>query len=142
MQYYTTKMIHEVIALASKAESKADKIKILRQNESWALKDILRGAVDPKVKWLLPSGDPPYTPSSIESVPSNLLKRNRDFAYFVDCPTARNLPPFKREKIFMDILESVHPKDAEILLIMKEKKSLGKGLTLNLVKEAFPNLIP
>ena len=43
--------------------------------------------------------------------------------------------------MFIEMLEAVHPKDAEILLCMKDKKQLVKGLTKKLIQEVFPNLI-
>jgi len=43
--------------------------------------------------------------------------------------------------MFIQLIESVHPKDAELILLMIEKKSPAKGLTKAVVKEVFPNLI-
>ena len=48
-------LVHEVIDKAGKARKKEDKISILQANESWALKDILRGTFDSTVNWLLPA---------------------------------------------------------------------------------------
>jgi hypothetical protein len=45
------------------------------------------------------------------------------------------------KKVFINMLEAVHPKDAELLLKMINKESLGKGITKKLVQEAFPKLI-
>jgi hypothetical protein len=39
------------------------------------------------------------------------------------------------------MLESVHPKDALILLAMKEKKLPYKGITKALIQKAFPGLV-
>jgi hypothetical protein len=50
------------------------------------------------------------------------------------------MPAFKREKIYIAILESIHPEDAEVVTNMVNKKKL-KGITEKVVKEAFPNLI-
>ena len=43
--------------------------------------------------------------------------------------------------MFIRLLESIHPKDAKIVLAMVAKKLPVKGLTKTMVKEAFPNLI-
>ena len=61
--------------------------------------------------------------------------------YFVKGLIGDQLNPIKREKMFIDMLESVHPKDAELLLAMKDKKILAKSVTRKLIQEAFPNLI-
>jgi len=46
----------------------------------------------------------------------------------------------KREQIFIGVLEAVHPKDAELVISMINKKSPVKGLTLKIAQEAFPDL--
>ena len=54
----------------------------------------------------------------------------------------KRVPNFKKEAGLIRLLESVHPKDAELLVAMKDKdiKSLYKGVTLTTVQKAFPAL--
>ena len=54
----------------------------------------------------------------------------------------KKYPNVKKEKIFITLLETIHPKDAEVLVAMKDKKlkTIYKGLTLATVKKAYPNL--
>jgi hypothetical protein len=47
----------------------------------------------------------------------------------------------KRESLFMQLLESVNPKDAELFIAAKDKSMKFKGITKKLVMETFPNLI-
>ena len=47
----------------------------------------------------------------------------------------------KRERMFIDMLESIHPRDAELVCNMINKKPPMKGITEKLVKEAFPDLL-
>jgi predicted Mrr-cat superfamily restriction endonuclease len=50
---------------------------------------------------------------------------------------------FTREKIFVDILESVHPTEAQLVLDMVfKRKQTADGLTPKLILEAFPGLFP
>jgi len=133
------KLPHLVMEDFTKAKSKAEKIAVLRSNESWALKDILKGSLDPKVKWHLPEGAPPYQPSSHSEPMASILRENTKFRYFVKNNNI-NISQVKREQIFIGILEAVHPKDAELVISMINKKSPVKGLTYKLVKEAFPDL--
>jgi len=134
--------VHEIIEKASAAKTKADKIKILREHQNnWALKDVLRGIFDDSVQWLLPEGKPPYEPAEESSVPSNLLKHNRKFANWVKGGPGEKMPAFRREKLFIDLLEIVHPKDAELLCNMIDKKQPAQGITKKLVQEAYPGLI-
>jgi len=135
------KLVYEILEAVAKTTKKEEKIKILRNNESWALKDVLRATYDDSIVFLLPPGDPPYTPNKEGSIPSNLLKQNKQFKFFVQGGPSPNMMPVRRERIFIDVLESIHPKDAEVLIKMINKKSLGKGITKKLVQEAFPGLI-
>jgi len=48
----------------------------------------------------------------------------------------------KRETMFIGMLESVHPRDAEFLVMMLAKKTVCKGLTESVIKEAAPQLLP
>ncbi len=127
--------------MVSKAKTKNEKINILKQNESQALKDVLVGAYHSKVEWNLPPGRPPFEASEERSVPTNLLKQTRKFNDLVKGGEGDTLPAFKRERIFIRLIEMIHPDDAELLLKMVAKKQLAKGVTKKLAQEAFPGLI-
>ena len=133
------KLPHLVMEDFTKAKSKAEKIAVLRSNESWALKDILKGSLDPKVKWHLPEGAPPYQPSSHSEPMASIFRENTKFRYFVKNNNI-NISQIKREQIFIGILEAVHPKDAELVISMINKKPPVKGLTFKIAQEAFPDL--
>ena len=141
MAHQVTKRIHEVIDLVSKAKTKEDKISLLKQNETQALKDVLVGTYHSKVEWNLPPGRPPFEAAEERSVPSNLLKQTSKFNDLVKGGPGDSLPAFKRERIFIRLIEQIHPDDAELLLKMVAKKQLAKGLTKKLVEEAFPGLV-
>ena len=133
------KLPHLVMEDFTKAKSKAEKVAVLRSNESWALKDLLKGTLDPKVKWDLPEGAPPYQPSSHSEPMASILRENTKFRYFVKNNNI-NISQVKREQIFIGILEAVHPKDAELVISMINKKPPVKGLTFKIAQEAFPDL--
>lgn len=133
--------VHEVIELVMKEKSRAKKISLLQQYDTWALRDVLRGTYDDMVQWLVPLGDPPYEPAPEENPPSSLFKQHLKFKYFVKGLAGDQVNSVKRERMFIDMLEAVHPKDAELLLKMKDKKQLGNGITKKLVQEAYPDLI-
>ena len=133
------KLPHLVMEDFTKAKTKAEKIAVLRSNESWALKDILKGSLDPKVKWHLPEGAPPYQPSSHSEPMASIFRENTKFRYFVKNNNI-NISQMKREQIFIGVLEAVHPKDAELVISMINKKSPVKGLTYKIAQEAFPDL--
>lgn len=135
------KLIFEVIDAAAAAKTKKEKVKILQENDTWALKDVLRATYDDGIQFTLPPGSPPYEENEISSIPSNLLKQHKKFTYIVKGGKGDQIQSFKREKMFIDMLEAVHPEDAKLLIKMKDKQSLGKGITKKLVQEAYPGLI-
>ena len=135
------KSVHEVIEEARKKRTKVEKIETLRANESWALKDILRGTFDDSVQWNLPEGTPPYTANEQYSAPGNLLREHKKFMYFVKGGKGDKLMKAKREQIFIGILETIEPQDAELVIGMINKKLPVTGITKATVQEAFPGLI-
>lgn len=132
--------VYEVLSKVSEAKTKADKIKILKQNETWALKDIIRGSMDTSVKWNLPPGNPPFQKNIAPEGATNFINQNRQLKYFVKGGVGDQMPAYKRESIFIRLLEGVHPDDADLLVNMINKVK-PKGLTRPIVKEAFPDLL-
>jgi len=135
--------VFEVLEDFDKVKSRKEKIAILKKHESWPLKDLLRGIFDDKIQWNLPAGQPPYTPCNVGSPPSTFLKMNVNLKYFVKgVRDSENMTVIRREKKFIDMLESVHPADAKLLVSMINKQNPVKGLTKKLIQEAYPDLIP
>lgn len=134
------KMIHEVLDEARRKRSKAEVVAVLQANETWALKDILRGSMDSTVEFALPPGDPPYTPGEDYSAPKNLIKEHKRFVYFVKGTQHDAMPAYKRERIFFEIIEGIHPKDAQLVVDMTNKRA-PKGISRPAVEEAFPGLL-
>lgn len=134
--------VDEIFDLVDKAKSRKDKMEVLKKYNNRAIRDILKGSFDDSIKFNLPEGDPPYTPGSEISYPSSLMKQTKKFHYFVRKADTR-VAQAKVELIFIKILESIHPKEAEILVLMKDKNLDGKykGLTKKLVQDIFPGLI-
>jgi len=91
------------------------------------------------VKLELPEGAPPYrqmiTP---DNMGHNLLPiQMRKLEYFLP---QSNLNSFRKEKLFIEMLESVSPDEAKILLMIKDKKLTYKGITRKLVEESLPEV--
>lgn len=136
--------VFEVFSEIEKSKNRKAKIKVLQDNNRMPIRDVLQGTFDDNIQWKLPGGTPPYTPQ-VEGPPppSSLIKEHLKFKYFVKgLQVCENLSDLRRERMFIDILESIHPKDAEILVSMVNKKLEVTGLTKKLVQEAYPDLIP
>lgn len=142
MVHKVTLNVFEILEKASKAKTRAEKIAILKEHDQcWALKDVLRGSFDDSIQFNLPEGKVPYEPAPEESHPANLLTQNKKFRFFVKGGQGDSMPKVKREKIFLDMIETIHPKDAELLCAMINKNLKVKGITKKLVQEAYPGLI-
>ena len=126
----------------AKAKNKKEKKEVLlKHGDNGALKEILKYTYDPNIKFLLPPGNPPYKSVVDETEnPTYLYGLVRKLYLFVEGGNP-NLKSQRREYLFIELLESIHPKEAEILLQVKDKKLKCNGLTYNLVKETFPRLI-
>lgn len=143
--------VYQVLEKAAEAKTKEEKVIILRQNNSLALRSILKGGMDSTVEFILPEGAPPYNSEEAEKwgyTTSSIQRAVKKFKYFVKGGPGEKLPSIKREKMFVDTIESLHPKEAELLILMKDKGFIHKtgtahfkGITRKLVLEAFPNLL-
>jgi len=133
--------VAEFLENVSKLKKKEDKIAALQSNDSYILRTILQGAFDPRIKWALPEGVPPYKVNDLVDQENVLIKDARKLVYFVEGGSA-NIKQLKRETLFIEFLESLAPADAKMILSMKDKKLPWKGITPQLVNEAFPGFLP
>tara|TARA_B100001029_G_C14869623_1_gene343792 strand:+ start:53 stop:469 length:417 start_codon:yes stop_codon:yes gene_type:complete len=125
-----------------KAKSQKEKKELLLKYKSAPLMEILKYTFHPEIKFLLPPGDPPYNTVVDDSEnPTYLYGLLRKLYLFVEGGNP-NLKPARREYLFIELLESVHDQEAQLLLQIKDKKIKCRGLTYKLVKETFPELIP
>jgi hypothetical protein len=137
------KTFHSIFEEVGKATKKADKIAVLHKYSSPQLKQVLGLTFDPTVKWLLPEGTPPYKPlpKSADQESSLYTELRRSYLFYNSGnETSQNLKNVRREQLFIEMLESIDPDDAKVLIAMKDRKLPYKGLTRKLVAEAFPNL--
>lgn len=141
-------MIHEVLEKAAAAATREEKAQILKDNNSLALRDVLKGSFDDTIEFILPIGTPPYEEDDAPAgyTRSSLFQQTKRFKYFAKGGPGERLPAARRERMFIEILESVHPKEAQLIIAMKDKKVAGppsmyRGITKKLVSEAFPGLI-
>lgn len=95
-------------------------------------------SMNEKVVWLLPEGDPPYKPAEHDEW-GILAKESRRMNIFLQGGGYDDMRPAKREKIFIEVLESVHADDAKLLLLLKDKK-LPEGLDAKSIAKAFPGI--
>jgi hypothetical protein len=130
--------IHSIIEHASQAKTQDEKIAILRHFESFALRTILQGIYDPRIKFALPA-EISYKPSKDDSHNLLYVEARRLYIFTEGGP---NLTDERRLKLFLDIVERIEPEEAYLLMCMKDKKPPFEGLSYNDVYKAFPLLLP
>jgi len=134
-----TLAISEILDLVKEAKDVQTKVSLLRQYDNETLRYILELAFHPNVGWWLPEGAPPYKPSEVLDSEGRLYQEARTLHLYL----SGNRPDIKqvqREMLFIGLLESLHPKDANLLIAVKDKKV--EGLNAATINEAFPGLIP
>ena len=130
----------ETLEMVGKAKTREEKKQILLDRENFATKAILQLNYHPDVKWKIPKGAPPYTPSDNQA-DASLHFEVKKLDYYVD-PSPHNIPMLRRESMFVQLLERLDPKDAILIIAMKDKKITYKGLSYKLVKDTWPDLLP
>ena len=135
-----TPLFSEILAKLGKIKSKKDKVYYLKENNTDALRHVIKSSFDPKIIWALPHGEVPFIPNDAPAGTEHnvLAYEARKLYHFIQGgnPT---LHQNKREHMFVQMLEGLHPDEAEILVAAKDKilHRKYKGQSENVVKEAF-----
>ena len=132
--------ISEILTKVSKLKSKKEKVAWLKDQNTNGLRMVIKSSFDPKIKWLLPEGDVPFTrndaPEGTEHTDLH-MEANKIF-HFLEGGNY-DITQSKRETLFIQMLEGLQENDADVL-VSAMNKSLHrkfKGLSDNVVKEAF-----
>jgi len=135
-----TLTFHEILLKVNNAKDKPKKLKVLQHYNTAELRMVLKAAFDPKIEWLLPEERPPYQQNDApEGTEHTYLKREARRLYHFIKGGNPNLSQNKREAMFVQILEGLTKEEADLLIAAKDKtlNKKYKGLTANLIKEAF-----
>jgi len=109
----------------------------LRHNDSAALRDFLTYAFNKNCTWLIPLSDPPYKPlpKSAEQE-GKFTKDMKMLRYFTNTADGMSLTQRKREEMFIQMLESIDPDDAMLLLRMRRRDI---RIPMAAIRIAFPD---
>ena len=135
-----TPLMSEVLDKVAKAKTKKQKVELLRQHNTDALRMVLKSSFDPRIEWDLPEGDVPYTPNDApEGTEHNMLVHEARTLYHYIKGGNPQLTQNRRENMFIQLLEGLHQDEAEIVVSAKDKglHRKYKGLSSNVVREAF-----
>ena len=131
---------HEILTKVNNAKDKPKKLEVLKKYDTNELRMFLKGAFDDKLEWLLPEGSPPYTPNEapVGTEHTWLKQEVKRMFHFLKGGNPQ-LSQMKRDNMFIQMLEGLSKEEAELLIWAKDNElnKHYKGLTANLVKEAF-----
>jgi hypothetical protein len=140
------KNIHEVFDEFEEAKNKKERMKVIEKNLSPTLVKVLQLAFHPQYKWKITELPDSYKiPNDVlpgltfDGLPAQL---RRLYMFEEGNPTAEALTPKRREELLLQMLESIEPREAEVIIGILSKDLGVKGLDYKFVKEAFPQLLP
>ena len=134
--------LHEILELASKQRAKAKKVEVLQKYENDALKTIFIWNFDETVISVLPVGEVPFNKNEVP-VGTDHTSLRREYKHLYNFVKGGNdgLSGLRRETMFIQMLEGLHPEEAEILCLCKDKRLGDKyKITYDVVKQAFPDI--
>jgi hypothetical protein len=137
-------LLSEILTKVHGAKTKAQKIKILQEEDCQALRQICQWSFNPKIESELPSGTPPYIENDAPEGTEHTLLRTEGNSLWHYVKTNNksadpNLQSTVRERMFIRLLEGLHKDEAKLLCAVKEKSlhQVYKGLSTQVVSEAF-----
>ena len=133
---------HEILELVDSQRTKAKKIEILREYNDLALKAILIWNFDPTAISVLPEGPVPYKENEVPigTDHTSLRREWKNLYHFVKGGNDR-LSAIRRETMFVQMLEGLHPEEAKIICLVKDKDLESKyKITYDIVQQAFPDI--
>ncbi len=163
--------VFEILELASKQRSIAKKAEVLKKYEHPCLKSIFIWNFDESIVSALPEGDVPYSAvdeqdsfkgtltEKIDSMVGSMDEINtkslgsqdqgqssirKEFKKFFNFIRGGNddLSSLRRETMFINVLQGLHPLEAQIICLVKDKKLTDKyKITKQVVSDAYPDII-
>jgi hypothetical protein len=166
----TNPFAFEVLELVSSQKTNAKKVELLKRYEDLSLKALFIWNFDESLISSLPEGDVPYASTGeqnsfsgtvsdkvrdavgkMEELGSNSLGMNdqgqttirKEYTRFYNFIRGGNdgLSSLRRETMFINMLQGLHPLEAEILILVKDKKLETKyKISKEVVSEAYPDI--
>ena len=134
--------IHEILDHVEEQKTKAKKIAELKKYRDDSLTAILIWNFDDSVVSAIPEGQVPYKENEVPigTDHTSLRREWRQLYHFVKGGNS-SLSGLRRETMFIQMLEGLHPKEAEIVCLTKDKRlTESYKLSYDVVKEAYPDI--
>ena len=164
--------VFEVLDLVSKQKTKAKKIEVLKKYDEFHLRTLFLWNFDTTIESALPEGDVPYQSYGDQTSYSGSLSTKlqediramhetgsfsmgvsdqqgrttirrevKNFYHFVKGGNDA-MNNMRRESMFINILQGLHPLEAEIIVLVKDGNLSDKyKITREIVEEAYPDIV-
>jgi len=129
--------------LVIKQRTRQDKINILKEYEDPSIKAIFIWNFDESVQSVVPEGPVPYKENEVPvgTDHTSLRREYKNLYHFVKGGND-SLSSLRKETMFIQLLEGLHPKEAEIICLVKDKQLTTKyKISFDIVKEAYPDIV-
>ena len=148
-------LISEVLQRVSNAKNKAEKVDLLQKYKSPALTKVLLCNFAKNINFMFPDGETPFTANELPKgtqhqllfrehrlIDKMIKKEVRGVVYYgCSGSTKPNIQQLKKEALWIQLLESLHQEEAELLDLVKDKKLTDRyKITKQNVVDAFPEL--
>ena len=134
--------MHEILELVGEQKTKAKKVAVLKEYRTDALTAILIWNFDDRVQSAVPLGQVPYKENEVPiGTDHTSLRREWKNLYNFIKGGNNTLSSLRRETMFIQILQGLHPLDAEILCLIKDKDLESKyAIPKKSVIQAYPDI--
>tara|TARA_Y100000592_G_C5479209_1_gene324303 strand:- start:2327 stop:2803 length:477 start_codon:yes stop_codon:yes gene_type:complete len=133
-------LFSEILDKVHKAKTKEAKVEILKKFDNQSLRMVIKSSFDPKIVWELPEGDVPFKPNDAPAGTEHtrLASEAKKLYHYIK-GADNDTPKYKKELMFVQLLEGLHETEAKLIVNAKDKKlhQVYKGLSKEVVKEAF-----
>ena len=139
------KNMYEIFDEFEAAKSKKEKINVIEKNLSKSLYEVLYLTFHPDYQWKINQFPEEYRiPDTKPGISYCQLgtEIRKLYLFREGEPTAEKLTDRKRKELLIQFLESLEPREAEVVMGIFKKDQGVKGLTYNFVKECFPDMLP
>ena len=136
-------LVSELFVAVHGKKNKADKIKLLQQYKRDDVKALIIWNYDKGIVSALPEGEVPYKKNEAPANSGGHTRLVHEWRTLYNYVKGGNdkLSQMKREQMFVQLLESLHADEAEILLLVKDKELQKKyRITRQVVEEAYPDI--
>ena len=134
--------VNEILDYVSNQKSKIAKVEALKEYRNDALVSILIWNFDETVISMIPEGDVPFTPNdSPEGTDHTSLRREQRNLYHFVKGGNDSLNNLRRESMFIQMLEGLHPNEARVVVLAKDGRlHEDYAVTYDQVAEAYPDI--